>query len=428
MPQLPGSTSSRPVFEEKPDVRFGTTFLSNKYRDYAVEGEALMDKVTGELFIKREGDGTVVSHTRDKIATSDIIHNLWFLMKNNPDFKLIRKADIEKSNFAICDVDMFSYFNGEADVARRDFKLDFTADKLLLQYITSSGVFISVNTRTNDRVISDLFNAYYNEVLKTTTTLSSDITQEKERFRKNFGKDLRVTYKVKCKNKTDSQYQTYDMEAYIKSNELSLLPIKTNLYNYDITEIEISSIDFVLYQKFALFKKAYETSTLADETEKDRIRNMSTTEFTNAFFTEVVSSYVYSDSKVVVNDIVIYSNVSLENKITASPYRDNKFVRMIYTENIDTINSYLNKISTSYQNQTIVYSGSRPDEAIWTRGSTWVEPVETILLKTLQVKANPHVTDKNTLEKMLSGNKSTIQHVNITTIDPDGGNILVTPK
>ena len=155
---------------------------------------------------------------------------------------------------------------------------------------------------------------------------------------------------------------------------------------------------------------------------------MSTTEFTNAFFTEVVSSYVYSDSKVVVNDIVVYSNVSLENKITASPYRDNKFVRMIYTENIDTINSYLNKISTSYQNQTIVYSGSRPDEAIWTRGSTWVEPVETILLKTLQVKANPHVTDKNTLEKMLSGNKSTIQHVNITTIDPDGGNILVTPK
>ena len=137
-----------------------------------------MDKVTGELFIKREGDGTVVSHTRDKIATSDIIHNLWFLMKNNPDFKLIRKADIEKSNFAICDVDMFSYFNGEADVARRDFKLDFTADKLLLQDITSSGVFISVNTRTNDRVISDLFNAYYNEVLKTTTTLSNDITQE----------------------------------------------------------------------------------------------------------------------------------------------------------------------------------------------------------------------------------------------------------
>ena len=171
MPQLPGSTSSRPVFEEKPDVRFGTTFLSNKYRDYAVEGEALMDKATGELFIKREGDGTVVSHTRDKIATSDIIHNLWFLMKNNPDFKLIRKADIEKSNFAICDVDMFSYFNGEADVARRDFKLDFTADKLLLQDITSSGVFISVNTRTNDRVISDLFNAFYNEVLKMHTIL-----------------------------------------------------------------------------------------------------------------------------------------------------------------------------------------------------------------------------------------------------------------
>ena len=107
---------------------------------------------------------------------------------------------------------------------------------------------------------------------------------------------------------------------------------------------------------------------------------------------------------------------------------DNKLVRVIYLEDIGIINSYLNKISTSYQNQVVIYSGTRPDTSIWTKGSIWVEPVDTTILKTLKVNQNPHVTDKNTLEKMLSGNKNIIQHVTITTIDPEGGNILVTPN
>jgi len=217
------------------------------------------------------------------------------------------------------------------------------------------------------------------------------------------------------------------METYIKSNELSLLPIKPEHYTYDDIEIQIKNIDFVLYQKFALFKKAYETSSHVSSEEKVKIQPMSTTEFIAYVFNEKISEIVFSDAKVVINDIVVYSEVSFE-QMTANNTFDNKFVRMIYLEDNDIINSYLNKISTSYQNQVVIYSGTRPDTSIWTKGSIWVEPVETTVLKTLKVNQNPHVTDKNTLEKMLSGNKNIIQHVTITTIDPEGGNILVTPN
>jgi hypothetical protein len=427
MPQLPGGGGSKPIFEEKPDVRFATTFLSNRYRDYAVEGESLMDKVTGELFIKREKDGVVVSHSRDKITTSEIVHNLWFLMKNNPEFKIIRKPGLESSKFSVCDIDMFGYVNDECDVSKKDFKIDFNTNKIVLEDIESSGVFISVNTRTSDKIVTEIFNDKYGEALKSTTTVNTEITQEKERFMKNFHKDLRVLYQVKYKNNSDTVYQVSDMETYIKSNELSILPIKPEHYIYDEIEIQIKNIDFVLYQKFALFKQAYETSSDVSDEEKLKIQSMSTTEFFTYFFNEKISNFIFSDTKVVVNDIVVYSIVSFED-ITTENMFDNKLVRMIYLEDIDVINSYLNKISTSYQNQVVIYSGTRPDTSIWTKGSIWVEPVETTILKTLKVNQNPHVTDKNTLEKMLSGNKNIIQHVTITTIDPEGGNILVTPN
>ena len=58
--------SYKPTNVEQPDMRFATTFLSNKYRDYAVKGESLMDKATGEIFTKRPLDGRVVSFFQNK--------------------------------------------------------------------------------------------------------------------------------------------------------------------------------------------------------------------------------------------------------------------------------------------------------------------------------------------------------------------------
>ena len=38
-----------PTYVAQPDMRFATGFLSHEYRDYAVNGESMVDKSSGEL-------------------------------------------------------------------------------------------------------------------------------------------------------------------------------------------------------------------------------------------------------------------------------------------------------------------------------------------------------------------------------------------
>ena len=37
-----------------PDVRFGTSYLDKQYKKYAELGEVVIDKMTGELMLKRK--------------------------------------------------------------------------------------------------------------------------------------------------------------------------------------------------------------------------------------------------------------------------------------------------------------------------------------------------------------------------------------
>jgi hypothetical protein len=78
--------ADRPTYVSKPDIRFATTFLSHEYRDYSVEGEALMDKMTGELFIKRPEDGRVLSFEQNKKYAYDQVLELRILLTNNEEF------------------------------------------------------------------------------------------------------------------------------------------------------------------------------------------------------------------------------------------------------------------------------------------------------------------------------------------------------
>ena len=75
-----------PTYVEKPDIRFATTFISHEYRDFAVDGEAIMDKMTGELFIKRPEDGRVLSFEQNKKYAYDQMLELKILLTNDEDF------------------------------------------------------------------------------------------------------------------------------------------------------------------------------------------------------------------------------------------------------------------------------------------------------------------------------------------------------
>ena len=86
MPTIVVSSTNRPTHYTTPDMRFGTTFLSTEYRDYAVEGEVLIDKISGEIFMKRPSDGRIISFHQNKKYMHDLVLELRVLLTNNESF------------------------------------------------------------------------------------------------------------------------------------------------------------------------------------------------------------------------------------------------------------------------------------------------------------------------------------------------------
>ena len=86
MPTIVVSSTTRPTHYTTPDMRFGTTFLSTEYRDYAVEGEVLIDKISGEIFMKRPSDGRIISFHQNKKYMHDLVLELRVLLTNNESF------------------------------------------------------------------------------------------------------------------------------------------------------------------------------------------------------------------------------------------------------------------------------------------------------------------------------------------------------
>ena len=108
--------SYKPTNVEQPDMRFATTFLSNKYRDYAVKGESLMDKATGEIFTKRPLDGRVVSFFQNKKYIHDLMLELRVLLNNNGSFRYPNEED-SNAYYLSTDYDIMSIYN-EKDMDR----------------------------------------------------------------------------------------------------------------------------------------------------------------------------------------------------------------------------------------------------------------------------------------------------------------------
>ena len=75
-----------PTYVAQPDMRFASGFLSNEYRDYAVKGESMVDKSSGELFIKRPTDGRVVSFFQNKKYLDELMFELRVLLNCNASF------------------------------------------------------------------------------------------------------------------------------------------------------------------------------------------------------------------------------------------------------------------------------------------------------------------------------------------------------
>ncbi len=164
------------------DARFATTFLSTKYRDKAVAGEVLMDKTSGEIFIKRVSDGKIVSFYQNKKMLNDLTLDLRVLLRYYTSFTYPMNDEnafyistnydlIAINNEALYNLtkDNITILGAPDDVNKLTFKVSGK----------SNGFFCRNSTRDIDKAfvefITNQYNITYNEVDRCNAILTYDV-------------------------------------------------------------------------------------------------------------------------------------------------------------------------------------------------------------------------------------------------------------
>lgn len=141
-----------PLYEAQPNMRFASTFLSNDYRKYAIKGEAIQDKATGEVFIK-DKYGRVLNNTQTNTSIDSEMLRLAMQLRSNPEF--VRPSQSGNDSMYInSQIDVMSLFDdNKFDMSTTDwiYKKDgkINADSKYLAFTisaNSNGFFIELKT------------------------------------------------------------------------------------------------------------------------------------------------------------------------------------------------------------------------------------------------------------------------------------------
>lgn len=141
-----------PLYEAQPNMRFASTFLSNDYRKYAIKGEAIQDKATGEVFIK-DKYGRVLNNTQTNTSIDSEMLRLTMQLRSNPEF--VRPSQSGNDSMYInSQIDVMSLFDdNKFDMSTTDwvYKKDgkINADSKYLAFTisaNSNGFFIELKT------------------------------------------------------------------------------------------------------------------------------------------------------------------------------------------------------------------------------------------------------------------------------------------
>ena len=245
-------TSVKPTVVVTPDSRFATTFLSTKYRDRAVNGEALMDKSTGELFIKRINDGKIVSFYQNKKMIDDLVLEFRFMITNNTSFSYPRDTETSyyvSTNYDLVAINNESLYNLMTDnISIAGAPNDI--NKLIFKVSgKSNGFFCRNSTRDIDKPIVEFLTNQYNTIFKNYDGSNTTYLAEKAKFNNAKWEDSNaiLTYDLLV-NKAGTDYNYNNNIAYIRMNEDScvLLPEKiyTELGSFDYATVTIKSISY----------------------------------------------------------------------------------------------------------------------------------------------------------------------------------------
>lgn len=351
----------KPTFIAKPDMRFATSFLSLRFRDYAVKGESLMDKATGELYCKRKEDGRVVSFFQNKKFLHELMLEAYVLTVTNPDFTYPRTND--KSYFLCTDYDSMSLFEEKRlDILTQDAivandETDTTTQFKFHLSDHTNGFFFRATSRDCDKSVIEFLTSEYNHMIKDYSGDDEDYLAEQVKGReieKWYDSNAIIEYTVKV-TKGDRSIIYTDTD-YIRINERCCVFIPYELIQHDFpngSDSVLVTIKSVHYDKIHFM-----INHLGEFSE----------DIQNTF-----NTLRYPDNEVYID----FYNVEhfIDSSFDILPLGNEFFVAFIDTP---YFRRYVSKMSAIKDCEAYNIAIDRPDEVNWHINSVWGERVRSV--------------------------------------------------
>lgn len=389
-----------------PNTRYGAAFLDSKYKNFAALGEVIMDKITGEMYLKRKADGQIVSFVQNDKYLHDIILELNILMKNNQSFTYPNTTD---SWFVSTDFNVTDMLDGEQDVIATPYiefpqeTLDETKRFTFKVSTETNGFFIRPIVRDTDKAVLAYLTNLYNSVFQFYTGANTDWTSEKAKFADTayYRANATLSYSISITGlKTgDNQItRTYQYTKYIRTDEENFIEfpasIKSNLIEVKGIRVTINSIEYNKVSK--VFEYMEQTPNL-DST--------------------VYDAFIAPDKAIKLRAINIFSFVDTAADIPAND-------KVVTTALVDTVhtNEFIGRVNKLSDGSGVIPAVDRPGDDIWTTNNAWCEIIR-IVRSGGSVSETDHPTDIDALEEKIY--KTTGTQVNFSLNSSDYDDIYI---
>lgn len=358
------------VSSRTPNLRFGTSFLNTKYRDRAVGDEALMDKSTGEIALKRKSDGQFIYFNREEINIESWLLYMRSVYESN--LRTVHPTDKNCTEYAKTyligtQFDLEEFKSNLMDKEGNRIN-DFSKGALLLNpdpkaYNIShemNGMFVDVKANTRGVQLVNLISSIYDRYFKNYSGSVPSHIAEKNKFIKSAYETstVEVNYTITYTNKdgstsnsTFSGYCGLNKPSYIMFDDYAIRSRKDVLY-------ATLTINYVTLPKVKAALEIKDTVFSNDEKALyDRLLDENTIELKCM-------------------DIFTYTTTS--DTTYALPPDSTKMVFLMTAPNVEETFSRLSTISNGHGVTTKLLS---PTDDEWYRLGEWNEKIRMALKK-----------------------------------------------
>lgn len=369
-----------------PNTRYGSSFLDKKYRKYAELGEVIMDKITGEIFVKRKSDGKIISFVQNNKYLHDTMIELRILVKNNPVF--IYPTD-EESWFLSTDFNVADIKNQfiSPDILHEStvsFPTNSLDEKNSFEFYISkesNGFFIRPISRDTDKNLIEYMSNIYNIVFQNYSGINDEYKNESNKLRsqdyRSNNAEVRYTYTVTGINSGEEISKTYSGTKNIKINHETFIriPISYRSSFNAIKSVKVKIIDINFNKINKILQYMEDEQTMFDKTMYEKL--------------------VAPDNQIVLENVNIMSFVDNGDQISA-----NNSTSVITLVDASSTLDYIGRIDKLANSSGYIPMAERPSGDLWTTNNVWAEIIREIRIGGEVIETN-HETNLKDLEKYI---------------------------